>query len=243
MVQTPTLLQQLDRARSRFRRRFGRAPAFAAVGPGRVNLIGEHTDYNDGFVLPMAIERQTLFVADRRQDSQACVVSTGFDGDAVFRVDPAIGPGRPAWANYVRGVVAGCLARGLAPGGFDAVVDSTVPVGAGLSSSAALEVATATLVEALSGRSLDPVDKARLCQEAEHEFAGVPCGIMDQLISSLGREGAALLIDCRGLETRLVSLSDPAVVVLIVDSNVKHEHAGGQYAQRRAQCEEAAQRR
>ena len=149
-------------------------------------------------------------------------------------------PGTPKWGNYARGVVAGFLARGINPGGLDVLLHSTVPLGSGLSSSAALEVATATLIEVVTGRKIDPVEKALLCQKAENDFAGVPCGIMDQFISVMGRQDHLLLLDCRSRKTELVPMSDPSVSVLIVNTNVKHELTGGGYAQRRAQCETAA---
>ena len=234
---------QLDRATERFTAAFGRAPRFAAAAPGRVNLIGEHTDYNDGFVLPMAIERQTVIVADTNPHAtapEARLVSTALPGEARFPVTGDTPTGEPKWSNYARGVVAGAVQRGLDPGAFDAAIDSTVPTGGGLSSSAALEVATATLLEAITKRALDPKDKALLCQWAEHEYAGMPCGIMDQFISALGQAGHALLIDCRSHDTRAVLLDDPDIAVLIVNSNVAHELVGGEYAQRREQCEAAA---
>mgnify|MGYP003332206012 CR=1 FL=1 len=137
-------------------------------------------------------------------------------------------------------VVAGFLERGVNPGGLDVLLHSTVPLGSGLSSSAALEVATATLLEAVTGKPLDPVEKALLAQKAEHDFAGVPCGIMDQFISVLGREGHLLLLDCRTRKTELVPMGDPSVALLITNTNVKHELSGGEYAERRAQCEQAA---
>ena len=145
-----------------------------------------------------------------------------------------------AWANYPAGVLAGFLARGISPGGFDALIHSTVPLGGGLSSSAALEVATATLLEAMTGRTLEPVEKALLCQQAEHQYAGVPCGIMDQFISVMGRKDHLLLLDCRSRRTELVPMSDPSVALLVTNTNVKHELGSGQYATRRAQCEAAA---
>ena len=144
------------------------------------------------------------------------------------------------WANYPAGVIAGFLARGLNPGGFDAMIHSTVPLGGGLSSSAALEVATATLLEAITGKKLDPVEKALLCQKAEHEFAGMPCGIMDQFISVMGRKDHLLLLDCRSRQTELVPMDDPSVAVLIINTNVKHELTGSEYPARRKQCETAA---
>jgi len=238
--------EQLRRAAAAFEQAYGRPPTHAAVAPGRVNLIGEHTDYNGGFVLPMAIERQAVLVAAPAPapapapGRQARVRSAQVDGEAAFDVTADLAPGDPSWANYVKGAVKGCLDAGLDPGGFDAWLDSDVPAGGGLSSSAAIEVATATLMEVLSRKRLDPVDKALLAQHAEHTFAGVPCGIMDQFISAMGEAGHALLIDCRSHEATQVPLDDPGVAVLIINSNVKHELTGGEYAERRAQCERAA---
>jgi galactokinase len=137
-------------------------------------------------------------------------------------------------------VVAGFVARGVKVPGFDAMIHSTVPLGGGLSSSAALEVGMATLLEAITGKTIDPVDKALLCQQAEHQYAGVPCGIMDQFISVMGRKDHLLLLDCRSRKTELVPMSDPSVALLVTNTNVKHELTGGEYAQRRAQCEAAA---
>ena len=231
---------QLDRLVDTFTRAYGRPPTHAAVAPGRVNLIGEHTDYNDGFVLPMAIERQTVIVAAASDGPATRIRSTGVDSQAEFVLDPHLSPGEPTWANYIKGPLHGCLTRGLNPGPFDAMLDSTVPTGGGLSSSASLEVATATLIEALCDQALDPVDKACLSQKAEHDFAGMPCGIMDQFISSLGQVGHALLIDCRSHQTRPVPLQDDNLVVLIANSNCAHALVGGEYAQRRAQCQAAA---
>jgi galactokinase len=210
----PESNQDISMIYGSFERAFGHAPTHAASAPGRVNLIGEHTDYNDGFVLPMAIERKTAIAARRRADQCVRIMSTGVEGIAEFSLapgTPGLTPGEPTWANYVKGAIAGCLELGLSPGGFDALLHSTVPTGGGLSGSATIEVATATLIEALTGKSIDPVQKALLCQKAEHDFAGMPCGIMDQFISTMGREGAALLIDCRSHETKLVPMDDPAI--------------------------------
>ncbi len=149
-------------------------------------------------------------------------------------------PGEPRWANYARGVVAGFGARGLVAPALDALLISDVPLGGGLSSSAAFEVATATLLEAAVGAALDPAEKARLCRQAEHDYALVPCGIMDQLISVLGNEAGALLIDCRSQQTRLVPFADPSVALLIANSNVRHALGDGAYAARMSACVEAA---
>lgn len=232
--------EQVAALEKQFAERFGRPATVAAVAPGRVNLIGEHTDYNDGFVLPMAIERQTAMVAAPRDDQQVTIASTMFDEPASYEASDQLGPGEPSWSNYTRGLVALMIKQGMAVPGFDAMLDSTVPLGSGLSSSASLEIATATLIEQLVGQTIDPVKKAMLGQATEHEFAGVPCGIMDQFISTMGRQGEAVLIDCRSHAVRHVALSDPSIVVLIINSNVKHGLVDGEYAARRAQCEAAA---
>jgi galactokinase len=205
-----------------------------------VNLIGEHTDYNGGFVLPMAVERQTV-VAAAPADGLTSTWHSAAIGETV-RIDLG-GPvraGQPRWANYVRGVVSGFQQLGVSFTGLDAVIDSDVPMGAGLASSAALEVAVATLLEGVVGRTLDPIEKALLCQRAERDFAGVPSGIMDQLISTLATSGHALLIDCQSLTVEPIPMADATVTVLIVNTNVRHDLADGEYARRRAECEEAA---
>jgi galactokinase len=230
----------IDRARSAFRGAFDAEAQVIVGAPGRVNLIGEHTDYNDGFVLPMAIDRTTILAARSRPHSTARIRADGFEGVAVLDLRQPILKGEPPWSNYVRGALAYSREAGLELPGFDAVIVSDLPTGAGLSSSAALEVATATLAEALTGRRLDPVAKALLAQRAEHEYAGMPCGIMDQFISAMGQAGHALLIDCRSHATRQVALDDPDLAVLIIDSRVKHALVDGAYAERRQSCEQAA---
>ncbi len=230
-------------AAAEFQQKYGGAPSWIVSAPGRVNLIGEHTDYNDGFVFPMAIERYTCIAAGRPNPDTKLIRLYSAQSDKPVIIDLAQ-PLKPFprgnWANYPAGVIAGLLARGLNPGGFDALIVSTVPLGGGLSSSAALEVAMATLLESITGRKLDPVDKALLCQKAEHDFAGMPCGIMDQFISVLGRENQVLLLDCRSRKPELVPMADPSVTVLIINTNVKHELTGSEYPTRRKQCEAAA---
>jgi galactokinase len=238
-----TLTELSNQTAAQFTKVHGHPPRWIAAAPGRVNVIGEHTDYNDGFVLPMAIERYTVIAAaPGKKAGHVTLHSSEKDGKAL-----AIDLGRPmkpfakgTWANYPAGVIAGFLARGVSFPGFDALIHSTVPLGGGLSSSAALEVATATLLETITGRTLDPVDKALLCQQAEYQYAGVPCGIMDQFISVMGKKDHLLLLDCRSRKTELVPMRDPSVSLLIVNTNVKHELGSGQYAKRRAQCEAAA---
>jgi len=253
LEETVPLGRLVEQTAAEFQDRFGRKPRWIAAAPGRVNLIGEHTDYNDGFVLPMAIDRYTVLAAARPPSASdgspggsievvpapIRLFSTTVEETITFEVTGTV-PSGEDWSNYVRGVVAGCLKRGLRPGPLDIVVGSTVPLGGGLSSSAALEVATATLIEAVTGRCLPPREKALLCQQAEHTYAGVPCGIMDQFTSVLAERDRLLLLDCRTLETQSVPLADPDVAVLVINSNVKHELTGGQYAERRRQCEQAA---
>ena len=246
MPEPSVVSAQLASASAAFAAAFGRPPALAAVAPGRVNLIGEHTDYNDGFVLPMAIERQTVALLAPRPDKLARLASTSFPGDVVelpvdidgrdIRHAPIPLTDKGHWSRYLRGV----LAFSYTPTGFDLLIDSNVPAGGGLSSSASIEVATATILEAHGHVTLPPATKALLCQMAEHRYGGAPCGIMDQFISTMGKQGHALLVDCRSLTTTDVALDDPAVSVLIINTNAPHELSGGEYAQRRAQCAAAA---
>jgi galactokinase len=227
-----------------FSQRFSREPAFSLTAPGRVNLIGEHTDYNDGFVLPMAIERYVAMAAapgSRAGSRVMRVYSDTMNESVEIPLEHRPIPTQPRWANYLRGVVAGFFDRGKEVPSLDVVVSSTVPLGSGLSSSAALEVATATLLETALDEPMNPVEKAKLCQRAEHEFANVPCGLMDQLASCLGKKEGALLIDCRDQSTRLVTLSQPTVSVLICNTGVRHSLADGEYGKRRADCARAAE--
>ncbi|MCJ7544847.1 MAG: galactokinase [Phycisphaerae bacterium] len=222
-----------------FQSLYGRPAAGAVRAPGRVNLIGEHTDYNDGFVLPIAISRQTLAAYARRDDRIVHFASKQAESQIV-PVDLAapIARAEPTWANYCRGVAAGLLAAGVELTGADVLFDSDVPLGGGLSSSAALEVATAlVLLEAAGARgAVAAADLARLCQKAEHDFAGAPCGIMDQSIAIMGQAGRAMLLDCRGNEVRHVPFDDPDGVLLVADTQVRHAISGGAYALRRQQC-------
>ena len=227
-------------SRREFTDRFGSEPTHFAWAPGRVNLIGEHTDYNGGFVLPMATEAGLVLAARPRSDRRVRVASRTMGESFELSLDEPIAKDPPRWSLYVRGVLAGLLARGLALPGFDAVITGNLPPGSGLSSSAALEVGTATLVEALAQATLEPLEKALLCQQAEHEFAGVPCGIMDQFAVVFARPGHLLLLDCRSLHKEPVALAGDDVAVLVINSMVRHQLAGGEYAVRRRQCQEAA---
>ncbi len=230
----------VQRAIAGFRDHFDTDPTLGGVAPGRVNLIGEHTDYNDGFVMPLAIERRTVVVGVPNHSPRCRMVALDHDGNMATFMLEGIAPGTTEWVKYPKGVIAQFIDNGHPVPGFDAVVTSDVPLGSGLSSSAALEVATASMIEQLLGIRIDPVHKALWAQKAEHDYANMPCGIMDQFISAMGQRDHALLIDCRDHSTRLVKLVDPDVAVLITNSGVKHNLGDTEYPLRRQQCEEAA---
>ena len=224
---------------ARFAQTFGRPAAVLAHAPGRVNLIGEHTDYNDGFVLPMAIERETRIAAAPRDDGRVHLIALDLDSEDEFRLAGLAPTEEERWSNYVRGVAAGLLEAGHPVRGMDALIQGDVPIGAGLSSSAALEMAAVQAFSAVSGFAVSPENAARIGQHAEHTFVGIMSGPMDQLASALGRPNHALLIDCRDLSHELVPL--PAgVTILIADTAVRRRVVASAYNERRAQCEAAA---
>ena len=224
-----------------FVKTFGGTPKVYRA-PGRVNLIGEHTDYNDGFVLPAALDVATAVAIAARSDRTLRVRSRLKNETVTFDLDEAAPKARGHWSDYVRGVawvletVGGHRLKGA-----DMLVDSTVPLGAGLSSSAAIEVATGYALLSNSGLPVDRTRLALACQKAENEFVGMRCGIMDQFIACHGAVGHALLIDCRSLDRRLVPI-DPGVRLVISNTMVHHEHAAGEYNVRRRDCEEGVRR-
>lgn len=231
-----------QRVETEFQSRFGYVPLVVAAAPGRVNLIGEHVDYNHGFVLPMAIERYVIIAAapsSNPSQEHATFYSSDMQESIDVPISGSSGPTCSGWGRYLEGVIAGFVSRGCNVPPFDAVIGSSVPRGGGLSSSAALEVATATMLEGITGQQLEPLEKAILCQRAEHKFAGMPCGIMDQFSSVFGMPNELMLLDCISQEIQAVPFRDENVSVLITNSNVKHELAGGEYAERRRQCESA----
>lgn len=240
MEQAVSLTTLAERAATTFEKRFGRSARYVVAAPGRVNLIGEHIDYNDGFVLPMAIDRYTVLAADVADGEIARVYSNLMDEQHDIPLATGDVSALPVWTRYIRGVFDAYREEGISPPAFDAVIDSTVPLGGGLSSSAALEVATATLIETMTGQSVTPVRKALLCQLAEHRGAGVPCGIMDQFSSVLCQAGQLMLLDCRSQAIKMVPMTDSSIEILIINSNVRHELTGGEYAERHSQCETAA---
>ena len=231
-------MPQLD-LKSEFQHAFGVPPEHLVRAPGRVNLIGEHTDYNQGFVMPLAIDRSLFIAARARTDRTVRFVALDVERQMdTFSLSAPIPHSDYRWADYIRGVADVLRQRGFQFPGVDAVLASEISMSGGLSSSAALEVATATLFKTLGGFSLEPVALAQACQRAENEFVGVKSGIMDQFASTLGRAGAALLIDCRDLSYQYVPLA-PDVVVIIADTMKERALAASKYNERRAECEES----
>ena len=233
-------MTSLDVCRENFQREFGRGLDCAFRAPGRVNLIGGHVDYNEGWVLPIAIDRCCYVLARRRGDRTLRMHSEQF-GETVDR--KLEGPEEVHhWSNYVRGVAWALAAAGLALCGADLWISSEVPPGSGLSSSAALEVSAALALLHLSGRAMDRLALARACQRSENEYVGMRCGIMDQLAALFGRQGHALLIDCRTLGVEPVPLDESQVRVVVANTMVKHALASSEYNARRRECEEAVVR-
>lgn len=231
-----------DRVARTFAQRFGGTPTALVRAPGRVNLIGDHTDYNDGFVLPMAIDRAVWIAMRPRRDGRVRVWSLDFDQELTFEVNAPgrRGDGTPAgWRDYVSGVAWALGARGTPLSGWEGVMGGDLPIGAGLSSSAALELAAARACTLASGAAWKPVEMALDTRRAEREWVGVNCGIMDQLIAATGIAGHAMLIDCRTLAETPVPL--PAgVAVVVLDTGTRRELVGSAYNERREQCARAA---
>lgn len=234
------------RAAAAFVDRYGQPPAGRWAAPGRVNLIGEHTDYNDGFVLPFALPNHTVVAAaptPAGPDGPRWRVWSEQSGETVSFGVPMLTPGAvTGWGAYVAGVVWALREAGFDVPGADLAIASDVPLGAGLSSSAALEAAVLTALADLGGLALPVEHRPRLAQQAENEYAGIPCGIMDQSASIRCRPGHALFLDCRTLEVEHIpfDLAAAGLAILVIDSNAPHRHVSGEYAARRAACESAA---
>jgi galactokinase len=230
-----------ESVRETFAERFGRQPEGVWAAPARVNLIGEHTDYNDGFVLPLAIDRRVTVAAARRDDDLLRLVSLE-RGERQLRL-AEVGPGTvDGWAAYAAGTVWALQRDGVEVGGLDLALTSDVPIGSGLSSSAAVECATLLAARDLYGGPADLARLAAIAQRAENDVVGVPCGIMDQMAALACRAAHVLLLDCRSLEADQVPFApaDAGLAVLVVDTRVSHALADGAYAERRAACEQAA---
>jgi len=233
LVNTTELSQQYQQA-------FGGAtPTHRVRAPGRVNLIGEHTDYNDGFVLPIAMSQALYVLAGPADDGKIEARSTAFDESLSFPADDPGQPGEPKWGNYVRGVAAMLLQEGIALKPGRLLIHSDVPIGGGVSSSAALEIGSALGLLALAGGSMERVPLALLARQAEHQYAGSPCGIMDQFICALGKADHALMLDCRTQAYQQVPFKPDDAELFVMNTQVKHEIGGGAYALRQQQCQEA----
>jgi len=235
----------MDAVTQVFRARFGQEPQHVVRAPGRVNLIGEHTDYNEGFVLPVAIDREISIAVSPRHDRTAILYSANYDCDTEFDLDRIERDGANPWSNYPRGVALFLSRRNYLLTGLNAAIVSNVPVAAGLSSSAALELASAWafLIASANDQAAlgvsssfpEPLDLIRLCRKVENEFVGVQCGIMDQFISALGRRQHALFLDCRSLDHEHVPLPD-SVKIVVCNTGIKRELAASEYNRRRREC-------
>lgn len=228
----------LDDLINQFQRTYGkRARIFSA--PGRVNLIGEHTDYNEGFVLPIAIDRRTYVGAAANDSGTVRVQSLDLNEASAFSLGELHLSLESKWLAYIAGIAFELRKRGIRLSGADLMISSDVPIGAGLSSSAALEISVAAAFLALSNEHLDVTSLALMAQKAEHTYVGTRCGIMDQLTVSAAQKSHALLIDCRSLEVKHIELNLPAMTIVICNTKVKHELATSAYNQRRRECEDA----
>jgi galactokinase len=223
------------RVTEEFRKHYGDAIGVYRA-PGRVNLIGEHTDYNDGFVMPAALPFYTYVAVGARSDRQLSVYSVDYEDSCSVDLDDLVPGPSGHWSDYVRGVAGVMCSQGIPLRGANLVIKGDVPIGAGLSSSAAIEVAAALALLATSETNIDRRQVTVACQRAEHEYAGTKCGIMDQFISCFGRCDHALLLDCRNLEYELLRI-DKRVRIVICNTMVKHDLAAGEYNHRRADCE------
>ncbi len=232
--------QRIEAIRQAFQQQYGGTPVVVRA-PGRVNLIGEHTDYNDGFVLPMAINRDVLIAVRPRADRIVALHSLNFEATATFALDHLAPSTEQPWINYVQGVAQQLAREGLALTGMEGVIEGDVPIASGLSSSAATEVAALMAFQALGGWELDGARAALLCQQAENEFLGVRVGIMDQFISRLGKRDHALFIDCRSLQYEPIPLQARDHVFMVADSHQSRELAASAYNVRRSQCEQAVE--
>lgn len=226
----------LKNLRAEFQIIYGREPRFFRA-PGRVNLIGEHTDYNGGFVLPMAIEKETVVAAAMREDRKIRLRSVNLDEEYEIDLNAPEEKLRGSWLDFVEGVARILERQNIPLRGADLLISSDVPTGAGLSSSAALEISVGLALTTISNHDVDKILLAKTGQAAEHEFVGAKVGIMDQYVSALGRAGHAILIDCRSLEAKQVPFVTDLITIVICNSNVNHELASSQYNSRRAECE------
>jgi galactokinase len=221
-----------------FERRYGRQPRLFQA-PGRVNLIGEHTDYNEGFVLPTAINYSTVVAGALREDRVVRVCSLDFNEEFEFDLNLSASPQQGLWLNYVEGVARSLEFAGRQIKGADLLIKSEVPIGGGLSSSAALEISVGFALLSLSEQKIDRITLAKAGQRAEHEYVGAKVGLMDQLTSAFGRRDSALLIDCRSFEITPIAMDTSSIAIVVCDTNIKHKLSASEYNTRRAECEQA----
>jgi galactokinase len=225
--------------KAEFVHRYGFEPAIIVRSPGRVNIIGEHTDYNEGFVLPAAIDKAVFMAMSLRVDGE--IHLTAMDLNETFSIKAAgLKPvGDVSWPNYILGAVAQFVKRGITLPGFNAVLTSDVPIGAGLSSSAAVECATVFAFNELLGTGIERIEMVKMAQKAEHEYAGVMCGIMDQFASMMGKKDHVIKLDCRSLAYEYVPFKLDGIKILLLNTNVKHSLASSEYNTRRNECIQA----
>jgi len=229
--------ERLHLIKGKFINLYGQSPIVWVQAPGRVDLMGSHTDYNEGFVLTQAIDRNTWIAARPREDNRVIIRSLNLDGGGEFDLEKITYDILSPWSNYIRGVAFMLQQQGFQLQGFEGLIQSSIPFGSGLSSSAALECAAAVLFDTLGNLKIDPVKMALLCQRAENEFVGLNCGILDQYSSLMGQEDSVMLLDCRSItsETKRIAAG---IEIVICDTRSKRELTGSEYAERRAQCEE-----
>ncbi len=233
---TPT-----DYDSSVYRTRYGCDPKASTRAPGRVEILGNHTDYNGGFVLTVAIDKSAVIQGESMPGSTVTLYSEALDKETEFPIDRLERDPAHPWANYLKGVLVELKAKGIEIGGFRAVVGGDLPIGAGVSSSAALELATALFIQAIYPYTIEPNQLAKVCQAAENNFVGMPCGIMDQFSSLFGKKDSFLRIDCRDLSHESITVQPPAPRLVLCASGVKHELVESEYKIRRQQCETASQ--
>ena len=235
-MQIPTTIQQPGAAPYRLKE-FVNADSIIVRSPGRINLIGEHTDYNDGFVLPAAIDKAAYISLTPRSDNEIHLHAVDLNDAYITTVDTLAPSVNPSWPDYLLGVVAQFIKAGINVNGFDAALTADIPMGAGLSSSAAVECAMAMALNVITNAGLDKVTLVKMAQKAEHEYAGVQCGIMDQFASMFGKKGHVIKLDCRSLEYEYEPFDITGYKIVLLDTNVKHSLASSEYNVRRKQCE------